>query len=287
MKKLVDLHMHSIYSDGSNTPEELINLSLSNNIGTISLTDHDCIEGSKEIVKLNKGRLTIYSGIELTIKAPKGRFHLLGYNIDLENPELNKVLKEQKESSIYNVLLYIEILRKDFNISIPQEEIDNLLSIKGNIGRPQIAILLVKLGYCTKVQEVFDKYLIYAYEKVRHVKKGLTEEEGVSLISNAKGIPIIAHPNSLKLNYQELKDKILYLKSLGLQGLETIHPNLSPEERLMYQEICHKYNLLESGGTDFHGPTVKPDIKLGRGRNDNVYIEENTLSLTKKINSRY
>ena len=91
--KIMDMHTHSIYSDGSNTPEELIEKSIEKNITTMALTDHDNIEGSKEIIRLNNGRLNIYSGVELSIRAPKGRFHLLGYNIDLENAELNKRLR--------------------------------------------------------------------------------------------------------------------------------------------------------------------------------------------------
>ena len=110
----MDMHTHSIYSDGSNTPKELIELAIANNITTLALTDHDNIEGSKEIIKLNNGRINIYSGVELSIMAPKGRFHLLGYNIDLENKELNEKLREIKEASIYNLLLYIEVLKNTF-----------------------------------------------------------------------------------------------------------------------------------------------------------------------------
>ena len=282
-----DLHIHSIYSDGSDNPSTIIKRAISNQTSTIALTDHDNIEGSKEIIKLNNGRLNIYSGIELTIKSKTGRFHLLGYNIDLDNQELNKELKKQKEASIHNIMLYIEVLKKDFGIIIPDEELDYLYNIPGNIGRPQIALLLIKLGYCNDVEECFQKYLIYAYDKVRKVKKGLTDEQGIDLITSSGGIPIIAHPNSLKLAYNELKEYIIYLKSLGLQGLETQHPNLSMEERFVYQGFCKELDLLESGGTDYHGTEVKPDIELGSGRNGNIYIPENSLSLTKQIKSRY
>ena len=282
-----DLHMHSIHSDGSDTPEILIERALNQNTTTIALTDHDNIEGSKEIIRLNQGRLYIYSGVELTIKANKGRFHLLGINIDLENKELNKKLKQIKEDSLYNIMLYIEILKKDFSIIIPQEEINYLYKIPGNVGRPQLALLLIKLGYCKTVEECFQKYLIQAYDKVRSVKKGIIAEQGIELITNAGGIPIIAHPNSLKLAYQELKDYLIYLKSIGLQGLETIHPNLSMEERFVYQSFCKELDLLETGGTDYHGIDIKPDIEIGSGRNGNIYIPEHSLSLTKQIKSRY
>ena len=87
--------------------------------------------------------------------------------------------------------------------------------------------------------------------------------------------------------FQNRKIYIIYLKSIGLQGLETQHPNLSMEERYIYQQYCQELNLLESGGTDYHGIDVKPDVELGTGKNGNIFIPENSLSLTKKIKSRY
>lgn len=286
-KNIADLHTHSVYSDGCNTPEEILNAAIADNITELAITDHDYIEGSKELIRLNQGRITVYSGLELTIKSDTGRMHMLGYNIDLENENLNNFLRKQRADGIYNVLLYIEIIKKDFGLVIPQEEIDAMLDVKGNVGRPQLALLLLKLGYCSDVEDAFQKYLIYAYEKARQVKKGITEEEGIALIREAGGVPILAHPNSLKKSYEDLKKKIIYLKSVGLQGLETEHPNLNMEERYIYKTFAKELDLLESGGTDFHGHEVKPDIDLGTGRKGNIYIPERSLSLTKKIKSRY
>lgn len=286
-KNIVDLHVHSVYSDGCLSPKEIIELAKKANITTLAITDHDNIEGSKELIRLNPEGINIYSGVELTAKANKGRMHILGYNIDLENENLNKKLKEMKDASIYNIMLYIELLKKYFAIIIPEEEINNLLSIKGNIGRPQLALLLIKLGYCKTVEEAFNKYLIFVYEKTRGIKKGLTKEECIDLITSAGGVASLAHFNSLKMSLEELKLEIEYLKSLGLGAIESTHINLSDEERSLARNIAAEYNLLETGGTDYHGPKVKPDIQLGTGRNNNVYIPENTLSLTKKIKNRY
>ena len=89
MEKRVDLHTHSIYSDGSKTPKEVSEEAKSNNVGILALTDHDNIDGSKELIALHDPEIYAYSGVELTAKVAKGRLHILGYNIDLENPELN------------------------------------------------------------------------------------------------------------------------------------------------------------------------------------------------------
>lgn len=253
----------------------------------MALTDHDNIEGSKELVKYNDKDINIYSGVELTAKVPKGRMHILGYNIDLDNPDLNQTLKEMKEASIYNLLLYIEIIKKDFGIILPQDEIDNLINSKSNIGRPQLARLLLKYGYCKSINEAFDAYLSHAYEKVRKIKKGLTKEEAIELINASGGVASLAHPSSLCMDNEELFAEIKYLKSIGLSSIEVIHINNNPLQRKYYHELAKYFDLLESGGTDFHGLEVKPDVEMVTGRNFNVDINENTLSLTKKIKNRY
>lgn len=287
MKRIDDLHTHSIHSDGSNTPEELIKLAKQHNIKNFALTDHDNIEGSKEIVKYTNRGINIYSGVELTIKYKQGRMHLLGYNIDLENENLNRVLKEIKEISIYNVLLYIELLKKDYGIVFPQAEIDTLVTSPGNVGRPQLALLLIKYNYCENVDECFDRYLIPVFEKVRKVKRGISLEEGTTLIHNAGGVTILAHPNSLKHSANEFSSLMPYFISTGVDGLETEHPKLSLPERSFYHDLAIQYDLLESGGTDYHGIEIKPDTMIGTGKKNNIYIPEDSLTLTKKIKSRY
>lgn len=283
----IDLHMHSIYSDGSKSPTELVDMGKKMGLKVMALTDHDNIEGSKEFVKNNNKGVYLYSGVELTANVAKGRMHILGYNIDLNNEKLNRVLHDMKENSIYNFLLYVELLKRDFGLVLPHDEINLIVNSKGNIGRPQLALLLVKFGYCTSVDEAFEKYLISVYEKARKLKRGLTKEECVYLIKNAGGIVSLAHPVSLKMDRNELEEEIVYLKSIGLDSIEVIHSNNGMDDRNYFHYLSSKYNLLESGGSDFHGYEVKPDIGLGTGRENNININRDTLTLTKRIESRY
>lgn len=283
----VDLHMHSVYSDGANSPIELMEMAKESNITTMALTDHDNILGSKELMKLNDGGIYLYSGVELTAKVDKGRMHILGYNIDLENERLEKRLEEMKEAAIYNLLLYVEVLKHDFGIYISPEKLKEMAYVDGNVGRPQLALLLIESGYAKCVDEAFSKYLIAAYDKVRKIKKGLSKEECIDLITSAGGVAVLAHPVSLKMNDLELDKEIEYLKSLGLGGIEVIHINNDLVNRVKYHNLAIKYNLLETGGTDFHGVKVKPDVMMGSGRDGNVSINEGELSLVKNIRSRY
>ncbi len=287
MSRLVDLHMHSIYSDGDKSPEELMQLAKQNNIGIMAITDHDNIMGSKELMKMPSRGMVRYSGVELTALVNKGRMHILGYNIDLDNAQLNAELDELQRCAIYNLLMYVDLLKRDFNIEIPKEEIDRLVNSKKNVGRPELALILIKMQKCATIDQAFDIYLNPVMERVRKVKKGLSPEECIELINNAGGVASLAHPCSLKLDDAELEERIQTLKAVGLRGIEIQHIHTTAKERAFYAHLATKYDLLETGGTDYHGPAVKPNVMIGSGINHNVHIEEDTLSLVLKIKSRY
>lgn len=282
---MIDLHTHSTHSDGTKTPSELLILAANRGITTYAITDHDDIEGSKKLMSLPHDGITVYSGVELSAKVDKGQMHILGYNIDLENKELNEKLKELKAYSKHNIMLYVKQLREDYNIELPQEDIDKILNREGNIGRPLLALLLIKYGHVETVAEAFDKYL--RDDKVRNSKKWLTKEECLELINNAGGIAVLAHPFTLKMTKEELKEEIEYLISKGLKGVEIIHSKGKEEERTYYKELAASYNLITTGGTDYHGPEVKPNIELGTGINNNVQIDKSTITLVDLVPSRY
>jgi predicted metal-dependent phosphoesterase TrpH len=282
---MIDLHIHSIHSDGTKTPSDLLNLAKEKNIKILAITDHDDIEGSKRIIETPHEGITIYSGVELNAKVDKGQMHILGYNIDLENKELNDKLIELKENSRHNIMLYVNQLKEDYNIEFPQEDIDKILNREGNIGRPLLALLLIKYGYINSVPEAFDEYL--NDKKVRQHKMWITKEECIKLIINAGGIPVLAHPFTLKLTNEELKEEIKYLISLGLKGIEIVHSKSNNEQREYYKELASEFNLLTTGGTDYHGPEVKPNIELGTGIDNNVNISDKDITLIDSVVSRY
>lgn len=283
----VDLHSHSIYSDGTKSPEELLEMARSIGLKYYALTDHDYIEGSKILISLPHDDITLYSGVEMSAKVSKGQMHILGYNFDLENKALNDSLKELRNFSIDNMKRYIEILKRDFNIEFPEEDINELFSRKGKIGRPHLGELLIRYGYAKDMDEVFDKYLNYAHECIRSTKKTLTKEEIIELINNAGGIAVLAHPWTLKMTDTELHEEIAYLKSLGLKGIETIHSENDEKRVELYKKLAKEFDLIETGGTDYHGPTVKEGLELGSGINNNVNINSNDITITKLVPSRY
>lgn len=280
-KKIIDMHTHTNYSDGDLSPQELIKLAIDKRIGTLAITDHDTIEGIKTIDRnsdpIVDSGIKIINGIELSAKTYKGRMHILGYGIDLNDKELNKKMIDLKDNSINSLLSIMEQIKRDYGIRFSYEDIKELINANHNLGRPDLAKLCVKYGYATTSQDAFDKYLIDAHNKTRQTSKGLQYQECLELITNSGGIPVLAHPKSLELSEKDFLILLKEMISCGLKGIEVYHSSHTKEEMTYYLEIAKKYNLLISGGSDFHGKTIKPDIELGTGKNNNIKIKKLSL----------
>ena len=286
--KIIDLHTHTNYSDGDLSPSELIRLAIEKRIGILGITDHDTLDGIKKVDKSDSlivdSGIQIIDGIELSAKVSKGRMHILGYDIDINDGNLNKKMGELKDNSINSVLSIMEQIKRDYGIVFRYDDIKELVNSNHNLGRPDLAKLCVKYGYASSIQDAFDKYLIAAHNKTRRTSKGLPHEECIELILQSKGIPILAHPKSLELSEKEFLMLLKEMINFGLKGIEVYHSSHTEEEIKYYLEIANKYNLLISGGSDYHGPTVKPDIDLGTGKNCNIKIK--SLSLIEGIKKR-
>lgn len=267
--RLIDLHTHTNESDGQYSPNEVIDTAVKAGIKTIAITDHDTIRGLNNI-NYDDDRIKIIPGIEIFVKRDKGRMHILGLGIDYKNPELINFLKEMKEINKHNIMNIINYLLSN-GIKLNEADIDNIMKLEKNVGRPEVAKLLIKEGYVSTVQEAFDKYLVEAFTKSRHLNKGHTYRDVLHILSVANGIPVLAHPNSLDLDHKEFEILIDDMVKHNLKGLEIFHPHMSEEEREYYASVAKYYNLLLSGGTDYHGEKVKPNIQIGTGR-DNIYI---------------
>lgn len=284
MNQLIDLHTHSNYSDGDYSPETLYKIAEANNISNLSLTDHDTLIGNQEILNIPNKKINYITGIELTAKINPGKMHILGYNIDLNNKPLIKALDEIKNNSIEDTLRVLFQVGHDFNITFPQCEMNKLTNSLGNIGRPALSRLCVKYGHASHSQEAFDKYLTPAYEKTRGTNKTPEPEECISLINNAGGTASMAHPYSLKLKDKELLLLLKRYLNLGLQGVEVFNSAHNLEQTKTYYNLAMELGLLISGGTDYHGSFIHPDVEIGTGKNNNIKIKN--LSIINHINQK-
>lgn len=283
--KYIDMHTHSIYSDGELEIDELIKCAINNNVGIMSITDHDTLLGIKKARQIyNNKEIEIINGIELSAKVDKGRLHILGYDFDINNKELNDKMDELKVNSIYAIIACLNQIKIDYNIKFKEDEIKEIINRIGNIGRPLVAKLIVKYGLAKSVDDAFDLYLTPAYNKTRVNNKGIKARECIRLIKDANGLSVLAHPNQLLMDDYELEETLKRLISYGLDGIEVYHSGHSNEEVEKYLNLANKYNLLISAGSDYHGDNVKPDIEIGSGYKDNVKVKQ--ISLVDEIKRR-
>ncbi len=263
----IDLHTHTNCSDGTLSPEALVDLAKKSDVSVLAVTDHDTVNGCvPAIAQGEKIGVKVIGGVELSIaySLPKtGHLHLLGLFIDPRNAALNQALTKL---SLAREQRGEEILRKlaKINMPIEPEELKAVVN-GGSTGRPHIVSLLLKKGY---IRSAFQGYTqILGKGGAAYVsKEKLDLEPAINLIHQAGGVAVLAHPISLMFaNYPRLGDEILKFKEMGLDGVEVYYSSHDYYFTKWLYDFCLKNNLQMSGGSDFHG-SIKPDIVLGRGR---------------------
>jgi predicted metal-dependent phosphoesterase TrpH len=267
----IDLHIHSTASDGSLSPPDIIALASRTGVGAISITDHDSIAGAREALLCGiPDTLGFLTGVEISAEPPPfypgaGSIHILGYDLRLDDPELNRALEKLQDSRRQRNPQIIARLNKQ-GVSIRIDEVEKQAA-DGQPGRPHIAKLLVKKGVVKSIDEAFDRFL--GKGKPAYVDKfRIDSVQAIELINAAGGIPVLAHPCLLELESVEQLDELLQeMMSMGLKGLEVHYPQHSPEQTRQYADLARRHDLLMTGGTDFHGD-IQPEIQLGFGKGD-------------------
>ena len=257
VKKVADLHMHSIYSDGVFTQEELFQKAKACGLSAISITDHDTIDGCKEALALSKEfGIDYITGIEFSCFEGTKEHHILGYDFDPDYPELVAHLVDFKEARYHRaekIVGKLEKLRKPIKI-------DDILKIAGKapIIRPHIAKAMLDEGHVKSVKEAFLKYL--GDWKPGYVpKKTFPVEKAIKLVNSAGGIASLAHPGPF------IEQDALYrMIQLGLDGVEIVHPIHDETLRNFYHSVASQYWLLETGGSDYHGNKEYDEENFGK-----------------------
>lgn len=267
----IDLHIHSTASDGTFSPADIIALALRLPLGAIAITDHDSIAGSREAMLFGiPPELGFLTGVEISAEPPpsyagSGSIHILGYGIRLEDPELNHTLEKLQNARRDRNPQIIARLNK-LGIGMRLEEVEREAG-GGQPGRPHIAKLMVKKGIVKTIDEAFERYL--GNGKPAYADKCRIEtSQAIELINIAGGVPVLAHPCLLELETDEQLDEIVQeMIAMGLKGIEVYFPQHSAAQTQRYAELARRYDLLMTGGTDFHGD-IQPEIRLGVGKGD-------------------
>ena len=272
---MIDLHIHSTCSDGTFTPKEITDKVIEKNLYGFSLTDHDTVDGISEILSMNlPEHLKFIPGIEISCDALHREIHILGYGIDCKNQQLNKTLNDLRKKRMQRNLDMIELFQKDgYPVTLEKLQHGDPDTV---ITRAHFSRVLVEEGICTSRDQAFSKYL---GEKCKYYipKPFFDPKDCLKLILDAGGIPILAHPFLYKFSNKDTKHLIRDLKEYGLAGIEVYHSSHHQGQVAKLREWQKEYDLLATGGSDFHG-TNKPDIDIGIGTGRGpLYVPDHLL----------
>lgn len=271
---MIDLHLHSTFSDGSFTPAQLVREAEKAQLTAIALTDHDNLDGIEPfLAAARQSPVRCIPGVEISLDFPAGTMHLLGYFIDHHNADLRRHIARL---SAGRAARNRDILKKinQLGLSLTMEEVAAFAG-EDNVGRLHFAQALMARGYVRTTQEAFDRYL--AKGKPGYSERDrMTPAQGVRMIVNAGGLAVLAHPFTLHLTQAELAKLVGELTAAGLQGIEIYYPQHLPKQIRHYLALAQQFKLAPTGGTDFHGAPM-PDIKLGSGFG-NLNVPDTVLS---------
>ncbi len=278
--KICDLHTHSIYSDGTNTPREIIDLAIKSGLSAVALCDHNTVDGNSELLEYAKGKdILAISGIEVSTLYHGKELHILGLFVP-----------QNSFNDIRNKVAYYDELKEKSNIELAESLVKGGYKVdynamkaqtpKGHINRAHFASELVKMGYAKTNQIAFETILKpnggFYIPPLR-----FPALEAVSFLKEVGAVPVFAHP-FLSADYELVNRFISESKPLGLAGIEVYYSEYSEETTALSIELAEKYSVVKSGGSDFHGDN-KPHIKLGVGRGNLAVPFDAVQNLLKSI----
>lgn len=253
-----DLHTHTNFSDGSFSPEELVAAAKKIGLHYLGITDHDTVDGVRHLYEngLYPGRgVNIIPGVELSANHPMHDIHIVGYNIDIYNEALLEMIEKIIEARWERFSEIINILQNK-NYNIREADVLKIAGTSRSIGRAHIARALVKIGAFKSVREAFDKLL--GKGRCAYVPRYLPEvDEVIDVIHQAGGLATLAHPKLVG------DDDLVEELCKKLDGLEVYYPCHKPEDTQHYFFLARKFNLLITGGSDFHGTSSRFVSALG------------------------
>ncbi len=283
--KAVDLHVHSNKSDGTFTPSQLVDYATEKGLSAFALTDHDTVDGLEEAIayaakKREENPLVpeVIPGIELSTEYQGKDIHIVGLYIDYTSEKFTNTLKgfvasrDNRNRKMCTLLAEHGI---DITYEKLLEEFPDCV-----ITRAHYARYMLNRGYIGSMKEAFDKY-IGDHCDCYVPREKITPQDGITMILEASGIPILAHPMLYRMSDARLEELVALLTEHGLMGIEAVYTTNTPAEERQTRKLADKYHLLISGGSDFHGSNKpKTDLAVGHGK---LFVPEDILENIKKI----
>lgn len=247
-----DLHAHSHFSDGTLSPEAVIEHALARSLAAVSLTDHDSVEGLAAAHRAAGNRIDFVPGIEISTALDGQELHVLGYYLDATDAALRERLARFRLERLERAM---SMVRRLGEIGVPVEP-DQVLAIAGPgvVGRPHLAEALLRAGHVISVDDAFRRFL--GVQGEAYVPRpAFRPEEAIAMIHDAGGVSVLAHPG---LHLSESVAR--HLVASGLRGIEVWHPQHGAAAIQRWRTFARAHDLLETGGSDFHGPGRSHDL---------------------------
>jgi 3',5'-nucleoside bisphosphate phosphatase len=264
MKKLVDLHLHSTFSDGVRTPTELVAMACALGLKAIALADHDAVDGIDEALDAGAARgLEVLPALEFSVAYDSYRdVHLLGYLLDHRDPGLLEILREFRVRRATRGDAIVERINEKLKGEgrEPISAAEAAALAGGAMGRPHIAQVLKARGYVQDMQDAFNRYLVPCDVPKRY----FPVEEALATIRSLGGVAVLAHPVSITQEREKLTAVIDALCAMGLDGLEAYNNICNDQESNFLRSYAEKRGMVWTGGSDYHG--IEAGISMGTGR---------------------
>jgi len=262
-ERFVDLHVHTTFSDGFLTPTEAVKLAGAAKMKAVAITDHDTIDGVPEALSQGtRSRIEVIPGVEIGCETPQGTMDILGYYVDIASPTLEHRLRWMREKRLERIPRILDKLH-DLGIDVSLDEVLEIAD-EGSVGRPHVARAIVRKGYAKTIGDAFDRCL--GRHSPAYVSRNrIGPAAAIEIIRNAGGVPVLAHPTTLKAGTGSQLDVIVArLVREGLLGMEILHSDYDAHTSTNLRRLAEKHNILVTGGSDFHGD---PDsgISVGTG----------------------
>ena len=261
MASMVDLHIHTRFSDGSDSPAELAAKVRSAGLRLFSVTDHDTIDGALEMERFVPAGMRYLRGVEFSCIDPAGKCHILGYNYDPDHPALRRALQEGRQLRLEKMHLRVEQLRRDFGLELTKEEEAWLWSRKSP-GKPHLGRIILDRGLADSLDQAIRSFIRDVPGRDR-----IDAKTAVEAITASGGFPVWAHPlggeGEKRLSPEKFKKLLSALTGYGIRGLECRYSRYSMEDVDFLLSQAEKHGLTVTGGSDYHGSN-KRGIELGQ-----------------------
>ena len=249
----IDLHMHTVFSDGTDLPEDMPVRAKEAGITLFSVTDHDSIKSSRIIPRLLKPDDPDYlPGAEFSCRDEEGKYHILGYGYDPDSKAMMTLAELGHGIRMKKVMGRLDFLKTQFGFVFPEEELRELLE-QENPGKPHIANLMVKHGYARTKEQAIAEYI----NRLRFRSEYVRPEEAIRYILEGGGVPVLAHPSygdgDQLIMGEEMENRLRRLMEYGLKGVEGFYSGFTPRIRREILDLADKYGLYITAGSDYHG----------------------------------